>query len=69
MPSATKAHRDKDTDALKKELAAVQRKLFDMRTQAVVEKLEDTSALKKGRREVARLNTLLRERELEADKN
>ena len=69
MPSAAKAHRDKDTAALHKELAAVQRQLFDLRTQAVVEKLGDTSQLKKGRRQVARLKTLLRERELEAAKN
>ena len=61
-----KAYRDKDTGALEKELADRQRKLFDLRTQAVAEKLEDTAELKHGRRDVARLKTLLRQRELEA---
>jgi large subunit ribosomal protein L29 len=64
MPIDVKAYRQKEPDALRKELSALQRKLFDLRTQGVVEKLEDTSQLKKTRRDIARLKTLLHEREL-----
>ena len=66
MAIKAKEYRGKQTDALKKELADLQRHLFDLRTQAVVEKLDDTSQLTKTRREIARLKTLLREKELAA---
>lgn len=64
MPIKAKEYREKDEGAIRKELAALQRKHFDLRTQAVVEKLEDPSQLKKTKRDIARLKTLLREREL-----
>ena len=59
-----KAARGRDIDALKKELADLQRHMFDLRTQGVTEKLEDPSRLRKTRRDIARVKTLLREREL-----
>lgn len=61
-----KAARGRDTDALAKELADLQRHLFDLRTQAVTSKLEDPTQLTKTRRNIARVKTLLRERELAA---
>ena len=64
MPIKVKEYRDKKPDALKKELADLQKHLFDLRTQAVVEKLEDTSQLTKTRRDIAKIKTLLREKEL-----
>ncbi len=64
MPIDTKAYREKDTEALSKELAALQRQLFDLRTQSVIEKLDDSSLIKKSRRDIARLKTLLRQRQL-----
>jgi len=50
------------------ELAAKQKHLFDLRTQAVTEKLEDPSQLLKTRKEIARLKTVLRQRELQEQK-
>ncbi len=40
--------------------------LFDLRTQAVTEKLEDPSQLGKARREIARIRTVQRQRQLAA---
>ena len=62
MPIDLKAYRQKDDAELRRALADLRRQHFDLRTQAVVEKLEDTSQLGKLRRDVARLETLLRER-------
>ncbi len=66
MPIKLKDYQDKATDAVEKELADLHRKLFDLRVQGVVEKLEDTSQIKKARRDVARLKTLLRQREIQS---
>jgi large subunit ribosomal protein L29 len=53
------------TDAeLMTELEAQQRHLFDLRSQSVTEKLEDSSQLKKSKRDIARIKTVIREREL-----
>ena len=56
--------REMNPDELVDELESLQRKLFDIRTQAVTEKLEDPTQLTKARRDVARLKTIIREREL-----
>ena len=42
---------------LKDELASLQKKLFDLRSQTVTEKVKDTSQFKKTRRDIARLLT------------
>ncbi len=60
--------RDKETDQLQKELTERQRHLFDLRSQSVTEKLEDPSQLGKTRKDIARIKTVLRQRELEANK-
>jgi large subunit ribosomal protein L29 len=60
--------REKKDEALKHELADTQKHLFDLRSQAVTEKLEDPSQLLKTRRDIARMKTILRERQLEAAK-
>ena len=60
--------RDHDSGALVAELADKQKHLFDLRSQAVTEKLEDPSQLKKTKKEIARIKTVLRQRELEAAK-
>ncbi len=64
----TKEIREKETEALKHELTDKQKHLFDLRSQAVTEKLEDPSQLRKTRKEIARVKTILRERELKAQK-
>lgn len=60
--------REKTTDAIQAELRDAQRLLFDMRTQAVTEKLEAPSRLRETRKAIARMKTVLRERELAARK-
>lgn len=58
--------RDKQDDQLRAELIDKTRHLFDLRSQAVTEKLEDPSQLGKARRDIARIRTVLRQRELAA---
>lgn len=65
---AAKDLKEKETPALKEELNNLRKKLFELRTQAVTEKVEDTSQFLKNRKEVARINTILRQRDLEASK-
>lgn len=55
--------REKESDAIVAELKDKQKHLFDLRTQAVTEKLEDPSQLLKARRDIARMKTVLRERQ------
>lgn len=57
--------RDKQTAAIDLELKDLQKHLFDLRTQAVTEKLENPSLLRKTRKDIARFKTILRERQLE----
>lgn len=63
-----KAVREKENEQLTHELAERVRHLFDLRSQAVTEKLEDPSQLRKTRKEIARIKTVLRERELQAER-
>ncbi|HOB75751.1 MAG TPA: 50S ribosomal protein L29 [Phycisphaerae bacterium] len=47
---------------LHSELDRLRRHLFDLRSQAVTEKLEDPSLLTKAKRDIARILTVLREK-------
>ncbi len=47
------------------EIDRIRRHLFDLRTQAVTEKIEDSSQFPKNRKDVARLLTERRRREIE----
>ncbi|MGA2443779.1 MAG: 50S ribosomal protein L29 [Tepidisphaeraceae bacterium] len=60
--------REKETGHVQHELNEQQKHLFTLRTQSVTEKLEDPSQLRKARKAIARLKTVLRQRELEAAK-
>ena len=60
----TKEIREKESNHLKNELLEQQKHLFDLRSQAVTEKLEDPTQLTKTRKEIARIKTLIRERQL-----
>lgn len=62
---AKESHRLNDEEIVV-ELKRMHRKLFDLRTQAVTEKIEDVSQFKKIRRDIARLNTERRSRSLAA---
>jgi large subunit ribosomal protein L29 len=60
--------REKETPALQHELADMQKRLYELRSQAVTEKLEDPSLLGKARKDIARMKTILRQRQAEAAK-
>ena len=59
---------EKETGAIEQELKDLQTHLFDLRTQAVTEKLENPSQLGKARKDIARMKTVLRQRQLEEQK-
>jgi large subunit ribosomal protein L29 len=63
MKTKLKELRDRGTEELRKEIDEKRRHLFDLRSQAVTEKLEDPSQLRKTRKDIARVLTILRERE------
>ena len=60
--------KEKETEHLKHELQEKRKHLFDLRSQAVTEKLEDPSQIGKTRKDIARMETILRQRQLEAAK-
>ena len=60
---------DKQEPALQQELIEQRKHLFDLRSQAVTEKLEDPSQLRKTRKQIARLHTIMRQRQLAASKD
>ena len=64
MKTKLKEIRDKSAEDLKREVLDRTKHLFDLRSQAVTEKLEDPSQLRKTRKEIAQIKTILREREL-----
>src|SRR5687767_15879861 len=57
----------KQKTAYEIEMKDLQKHLFELRTQAVTEKLEDPSLLRKTRKDIARFKTILRQRQLEAE--
>ena len=60
--------REKETEHLKHELLEKRKHLFDLRSQAVTEKLEDPTQIGKTKKEIARLHTIIKERQLAASK-
>lgn len=56
-------------EELKLEIARTKRSLFDIRAQAVTEKLEDSSMVNKGRREIARMLTIAAQRRKDSQDN
>ena len=57
--------REKETEHLKHELVEKRKHLFDLRSQAVTEKLEDPSQIRKTKKDIARMQTILKQRETE----
>jgi len=57
--------REMETAHLLHELTDKQKHLFVLRTQAVTEKLENPTQLGKTRREIARVKTILRQRQMQ----
>jgi large subunit ribosomal protein L29 len=58
--------REMSREQIFQELEALERKLFDLKTQAETEELHVPSELGKAKRTIARLRTVLRQRELAA---
>lgn len=56
--------RELSGEELQSELDRLHKQLFDLRSQAVTEKLEDPTLIRKAQRDVARILTIKREREL-----
>ena len=57
-------YREMSPDELVDKLEELQRRLFDLRSQAVTEKLENSKAVTNVKRDIARIKTIMREREL-----
>jgi large subunit ribosomal protein L29 len=55
--------REMSRDQILQELHALERRVFDLRTQAETEELQMSSDLGKARRDIARMRTILRQRE------
>ena len=58
-------YREMSPDELEVKLEELQKHLFDLHSQAVTEKLENSKAAINVRRDVARIKTIIRERESE----
>ena len=58
--------RELDVNGLLGQLAEAKQEYFNLRFQHVTGQLDNTSRLREVRRQVARINTLLRSREIEA---
>jgi large subunit ribosomal protein L29 len=56
-------YREMSPDELGSKLEELERHLFDLRSQAVTEKLENSKSIVNVRRDIARLKTIIRERE------
>ena len=66
MPSTAQELRELNDAELIQRLAEAKEEHFDLRFQAATGQLDNTARLGEVRREVARLNTLMREREITA---
>ncbi len=58
--------REMSRDDLNGMLADLEKRLFELRSQAVTEKLENTKAVINARRDIARIKTLLHQQEKKA---
>ncbi len=54
-------YREMSQDELHSTLQELQRHLFDLRSQAVTEKLENSKAIANVKRDIARIKTIMRE--------
>ena len=54
-------YREMSKDEIEVKLEELERHLFDLRSQAVTEKLENSKAIINTRRDIARIKTIMRE--------
>ena len=62
--SRTSEIRERETDDILRDVAQIERQIWELRFQRGSEKAGDPSKIRQMRRQVARLMTVLREREL-----
>ena len=62
MKAKLKELRDKTDENIQRELIEKRKHLFDLRSQAVTEKLEDPTQIGKTKKEIARMLTIVKER-------
>ena len=60
-------YREMGPDELRTRLEELQRHLFDLNAQAVTEKLENSKAITNVKRDIARIKTIMREKQLKTD--
>jgi large subunit ribosomal protein L29 len=58
--------REFSDEELQVEMDRIRRHIFDLRAQSVTEKLEDTSQITKARRDIARIRTVVLQRQRQA---
>ncbi len=68
MKLKTDEYRGMGQEQLQLTLKEVVKNLFHLRFQSATERLETPSEIRKAKREIARIQTILRERELAAQK-
>ena len=56
-------YREMNIEELETKLEELERRLFDLRSQAVTEKLENTKAIINQRREIARIKTVMKQKQ------
>ena len=61
-------YREMSPDELENKLEELQRRLFDLRAQAVTEKMENSKAIRNVRRDIARIKTIMRENSNKAER-
>ena len=66
MPSKAVELRDADETELENRLAEAKQEMFNLRFQIVTGQLDNSSRLRTVRRDIARILTVLREKEIEA---
>jgi len=66
MPSKAAELRDADETELENRLAEAKQEMFNLRFQIVTGQLDNSARIRMVRRDIARLLTVLREKEIEA---
>lgn len=61
-------YREMSTDELEVKVKELEKHLFDLRSQAATEKLQDCKSVINTRKDIARLKTVLRQRQIEESK-
>jgi large subunit ribosomal protein L29 len=66
MPSKAASHREADETELEHRLAEAKQEVFNLRFQIVTGQLDNSARLRTVKRDIARILTILREKEIQA---